>query len=210
MKKHPLRLCVLASGKGSDFLSLIKGSFRPDSGCEIVLMITNNPDAGAIHKAEKHEIPNRCINSKDYTERKEFIDAFILALKEHSVEFIALAGYLRKIPPEIIRAFPNRIVNIHPALLPSFGGKGMYGEAVHRAVLEAGCKISGVTVHFVDEEYDRGRIIAQSAVPVLDDDTTETLAERVLEEEHRLYPEVLSWFGHGRVKIESGRIKILK
>jgi len=130
-------------------------------------------------------------------------------LNDHQADFIALAGYLRKIPPGLIRKFTNRIINIHPALLPSFGGKGMYGEKVHQAVLDTGCKISGCTIHLVNEEYDRGAIVAQRAVPVMDDDTAETLGKRILKQEHLLYPEVVTWFAQNRVKIEGMRTKII-
>lgn len=207
--ERQLRVCVLASGRGTDFFSLIKGSHKPGSGYRIALLITNNPQAGAIAKAVEYDIPYKYISRKDFGRREDFLASFLAILQEYNVEFIALAGYLRKIPPEVIREFPRRIINIHPALLPSFGGKGMYGEAVHKAVLEAGCRVSGVTVHIVDEEYDRGGIVAQRAVPVEEDDTPDTLAKRVLEEEHQLYPQIVSWFANGRVKFVGDRIKIL-
>jgi phosphoribosylglycinamide formyltransferase-1 len=130
-------------------------------------------------------------------------------LAKHEVNFIALAGFMRKIPAGVVRQFHHRLVNIHPALLPSFGGKGMYGRRVHEAVLEFGCTVTGATVHFVDEEYDTGAPILQCCVPVLDDDTPETLATRVLEVEHQLYPEALQLFAEGRVRIERRRVKIL-
>jgi phosphoribosylglycinamide formyltransferase-1 len=131
-------------------------------------------------------------------------------LAQHDVNFIALAGFMRKIPVEVVRQFRHRLVNIHPALLPSFGGKGMYGHRVHEAVLEYGCKVSGATVHFVDEEYDSGAPILQRCVPVLDDDTAETLAARVLEIEHQIYPEALQLFAVERVRVEGRKVKLLQ
>jgi len=127
-------------------------------------------------------------------------------LYRHQIDFIALAGYLKKLPAAIVREFRNRIVNIHPALLPSFGGKGMYGIHVHEAVLKAGVKVTGVTVHLVDEEYDHGPIVLQRAVEVHDDDTPETLAQRVLQVEHELYPEALQLFAEGRIRVDHGRV----
>jgi formyltetrahydrofolate-dependent phosphoribosylglycinamide formyltransferase len=121
-------------------------------------------------------------------DRATFPDRLIARLAEEAVDVVLLAGYLRLVPPQVVREYPNRILNIHPALLPAFGGKGMYGARVHQAVLESGARISGATVHFVDEEYDQGRILAQWPVPVLADDTPETLATRIREIEHLLYP----------------------
>lgn len=205
-----MRIAVFASGRGSGFLSLVEASEKAELGWKVALLITNNPEAGAIEKAESHGIPHRIINRKDFGEREDFIRALLEAVQEFQVDFIALAGYLRKIPPEVIRQFRGRMVNIHPALLPSFGGKGMYGEKVHQAALDAGCKVSGVSVHLVDEEYDRGPIVAQRAVNVREGDTAESLAKRVLEAEHRLYPEVVTWFAQGRVKLEGGHVKALE
>ncbi len=210
MPEDGLRLAVFASGRGSDFLSLVEASQKEDLGWRVTLLITNNPEAGAIEKAEKHGIPHQVINRRDFAERNDFVRTLLETFQEYRINFIALAGYLRKIPPEVIRRFPGRMVNIHPALLPSFGGKGMYGERVHQAVLDTGCKVSGVTVHIVDEEYDCGPIVAQRIVEVRDDDDCESLAARVLEVEHKLYPEALTWFAQGRVRFEGRRVKILK
>lgn len=129
-------------------------------------------------------------------------------LRTHDIDFLVLAGYLKLIPAEVVRAFRHRIVNIHPALLPSFGGAGMYGRHVHEAVLKAGARVSGATVHIVDEEYDRGPIVAQECVPVLDGDTASSLAARVLEVEHRIYSEALQLFARNRVRVEDGKITI--
>jgi formyltetrahydrofolate-dependent phosphoribosylglycinamide formyltransferase len=187
----------------------VEASIKEELGWKVVLLITNNAEAGAIIKAHRFNLPYRIINSKDFTQRNEFVLKLEQNLEEFQINFIALAGYLRKIPLEIVRQFPQRIVNIHPALLPNFGGKGLYGLKVHQAVLDAGCKITGVTVHLVDEEYDRGPIIAQRTVPVLDTDDAETLAQRVLEVEHKLYPEVITLFAQGRITIINGKVKTI-
>jgi len=205
-----MNVAVFASGSGTDFLSLVKASQERELGWKVVLLITNNPEAGAIDKAKAHNIPWKCINRQDFKDGNDFLNSILILLDSHKADFIALAGYLRKIPPGLIRKYKDRIINIHPALLPSFGGKGMYGEKVHQAVLDNGCKISGCTIHLVDEEYDRGAIVAQRAVPVKDDDTAETLGKRILTQEHLLYPEVVTWFAGGSVKIEGMRTKIIR
>lgn len=205
-----MRVAVFASGNGSDFLALVKASQQTQPGWEVALLITNNPLAGAVKKAEDNNIPCQVIDRKDFEDGASFLKSLLTALDDSAVDFIALAGYLRKIPPEIIRRYRQRIVNIHPALLPLFGGKGMYGAKVHQAVIDAGCKVSGVTVHFVSEQYDEGRIIAQRCVPVEDDDDADALAARVLAAEHRLYPEIVTLFARGRIQIIDNRIKIIR
>lgn len=189
-----MRVAVFASGRGSDFLSLVEASEKENLGWEVALLLTNNPEAGAIEKAIAHNIPYKYLNRKNFAERDDFIRALFSAFDEYRIDLIALAGYLRKLPPEVVKKFRWKVLNIHPALLPDFGGKGMYGLRVHRAVLDAGRKFSGVTVHLVNEEYDRGSIVAQETVPVLVNDDAETLAQRVLKVEHRLYPEVITQF----------------
>jgi folate-dependent phosphoribosylglycinamide formyltransferase PurN len=149
------------------------------------------------------------ITSANYPSREDFVHGLLAVLREHGVDFIALAGYMKKIPVEIIRAYPQRIVNIHPALLPSFSGKGLYGHSVHDAVLKQGCKVTGVTIHVVDEEYDHGPIVSQRCVLVEEGDTTDSLAERVLRMEHCLYAETLQLFAEGRVEI-TGRHAVIR
>ena len=205
-----MNTAVFASGSGTDFLALVEASQDRDIGWKVVLLITNNPEAGAIDKAKANGIPFRVINRGDFANGQLFLDALLAALDEYNVDFIALAGYLRKISPGLIREFPNRIINIHPALLPAFGGKGIYGEKAHQEVLDSGCKVSGLTIHIVNEEYDRGPIVAQKTVEVLENETAETLGARILAEEHKLYPKVVTWFAHGRVIIEGSKTKILE
>ena len=201
----PLQLGVFASGRGSNFSAILGAIDRGLLRAEVRILISNNPGAGALLTARTRGIPAETVSSRDFDSRETFVDRLAGLLNRHGVDFIALAGYLKRIPAELVAAYPGRICNIHPALLPSFGGKGMYGIHVHEAVLAAGCKVTGVTVHVVDEKYDGGPIVLQQCVPVLDEDTPETLAARVLEVEHALYPRALALFADGRVRIEEGR-----
>lgn len=181
-----LPAAVFASGGGSNFQSLLdhQDTLTP---WRIRLLVTDRPGIGALDRAERGGVPARVIATRDRPPG-DVAAQTLEALREHGVEVIFLAGYLKLIPAEVIAAFRGRILNIHPALLPAFGGKGMWGMHVHRAVLASGARLSGPTVHLVDEEYDRGAIVAQWPVPVLPGDTPEALAARVLEVEHRLYP----------------------
>ena len=204
-----MRIAVFASGNGTDLQSIIDATVNGKLSAEIGLVLSNNQDSGALQRARNHGILDVYLSSKDFDSRDKFVGALINILECNRIDFIALAGYLRKVPPEIVGKFKNRIVNIHPALLPSFCGKNMYGMRVHREVIEYGCKVTGVTIHLVDNDYDRGPIVAQRCVPVLDDDTPETLAERVLTVEHKLYPEVLQWFADDRIFIDDKKVKII-
>jgi len=179
-------VAVFASGGGSNFQALLDHQ-GPDAPWRIRLLVSDRDGIGALGRAETHGVPVRVIRTKGRPPA-EVAEETLAALREHGVDVIFLAGYLKLVPREVVTAYRRRILNIHPALLPSFGGMGMYGMNVHRAVLEAGARVSGPTVHFVDEEYDQGRIVGQWPVPVQVDDTPEALAARVLEVEHRLYP----------------------
>ncbi len=189
-----LNLAVFISGGGTDLQSIIDAVKAGALDADIRLVLSNKPDAYGLVRAQNAGIPTAVISSGDFDERDDFIRTLLDILDEHGVDFIALAGYLRKIPPELIDKFRGRIVNIHPGPLPDFGGKGMYGIRVHEAVLEAGLTETCVTIHQVTEGYDEGNIIATRAVEVLPDDTPEVLQKRVLEVEHELYPEVLQRF----------------
>lgn len=181
-----LRTAVFASGGGSNFQALLDHQ-GPSCAWEIVLLVTDRGDASAIERARRAGVPVTVAppGGRD----PEAVAAELLGtLDEHEVDLILLAGYLKLVPREVVERYRGRILNIHPALLPKFGGQGMYGMRVHRAVLEAGERESGASVHLVDEEYDRGAVIAQRRVPVHADDTPETLAARVLAVEHELYP----------------------
>jgi formyltetrahydrofolate-dependent phosphoribosylglycinamide formyltransferase len=201
---------VFASGRGSNFQAILKAIEEGRLDAEVRLLLTNNPNAGALSIAQNFDIPTAVVSKTDFESREQFIETMLSALRAHEVELIALAGYMKKIPSEVISAYRNRIVNIHPALLPSFGGKGMYGHYVHEAVIAQGCKVTGVTVHIVDEAYDHGPIVAQECVPVAEGDNAETLAARVLKVEHTIYARALQLFAEGRVEVRGNRVHIRK
>ncbi len=184
--REPLGAAVFASGGGSNLQALIDHQLRM-CPWSIRLVVTEREGAGALERADRAGIPTRVIPTKG-RDPKDVASDTLATLEEHDVQVVFLAGYLKLVPAAVVSTYRRRILNIHPALLPSFGGKGMYGMNVHRAVLESGTRLSGPTVHFVDEEYDRGTIFAQWPVPVLPEDTPERLASRVLQVEHRLYP----------------------
>ncbi|MBN2102769.1 phosphoribosylglycinamide formyltransferase [bacterium] len=204
----PLKLAVFASGRGSNFLAILDAIDAGRLSAEVEVVISNNPQAGALDIARERSIPAVVINKKMFAQREAFVQSMLATLKKHEVTLVVLAGYMKKIPPEIILQYKNRVLNIHPALLPSFGGKGMYGHHVHEAVLAQGCRISGVTVHLVDEVYDRGPIVAQRCVSVEEGDTPGTLAARVLKTEHQIYAETLQLFAEGRVEVKEGKVGI--
>ncbi|MDX1674299.1 MAG: phosphoribosylglycinamide formyltransferase [Longimicrobiales bacterium] len=185
------RLAVFASGSGTNLQALID-HFAANDAADLALVISDRAECGALERAEQAGIPTHHIPVQTRPIAAVSADT-IDALESARIDLVALAGYLRLIPPDVVRRFHYRILNIHPALLPGFGGKGMYGLRVHRAVLDAGCRITGPTVHLVDERYDEGRIVAQWPVPVLDEDTPETLSQRVLRVEHVLYPAAVEW-----------------
>lgn len=186
------KVVVFASGSGTDFQSIIDAIAEKSLHAEIAGLITSNPDAGALDRAEKNDIPARILRLSDYPDTESYTIALVDQLDEWKPDLIVLAGYLKKIPVEVIRQYENKIINIHPALLPKYGGKGFYGIKVHRAVITSGDHESGCTVHIVTEEYDKGPILAQVKVPVQKGDTPEILQQRVLKEEHRLLPQVIS------------------
>lgn len=196
-----LNIAVFVSGQGSNLRAIHEAIEQSALDARICLVAASRPDAPALEWASVKEI-STAIMQHGY---ENTADAMIEILSEHGVEFIVLAGYLKLIPAAVVHAYRHRIVNIHPALLPSFGGAGMYGRHVHEAVIEAGVKVSGATVHVVDEDYDRGPIVMQQCVPVHESDTAATLAARVLDVEHRLFPLALQLFAEDRVRIENGK-----
>lgn len=200
-----LQLGVFASGRGSNFKAIIDAIQENRLNADLRLLLSNKQDAGALSIARNVDVPTAVLSKQSFETRDIFIGTMLSTLKQHGVEFIVLAGYMKKVPPEVISAYRNRIVNIHPALLPSFGGKGMYGHHVHEAVIGRGCKVTGVTVHIVDEVYDHGAIVAQRCVPVEEGDTPDRLASRVLKVEHQLYAEALQLFAEGRVEVVGQR-----
>lgn len=187
-----LNIAVLGSGRGSNFqaiLTAIQQGRVPNA--RIALVISNNSGAGILEIARNNSLPSVHLSHRQFPTEDEFVDALLSLLSAHGVNFIVLAGYMKRIHPRVINAYRHRIINIHPALLPRHGGPGMYGHFVHEAVIAAGDRLSGATVHFVDEEYDHGSIVLQKTVSVAPEDTPGTLAAKVLEIEHEIYPEAV-------------------
>ena len=184
-------IAVFASGGGSNFKSIHRHVQSGEIPANIVLAVSNNPGSGAIKYAKTHNIPTYIISKNrcpDPMLREQLLTNELL---EKNIDLICLAGYMKLIPKGIVGKFKNRILNIHPSLLPKFGGKGFFGINVHQAVIESGSKETGVTIHFVDDSYDSGKIIEQKKINVLSDDTAETLASRVLKIEHMFYPKII-------------------
>lgn len=187
----PKNIVVFASGTGSNFKAIHQAILKKELTARITALISDNPDAGALSYARENGIRGIVLSPSGFGEPARYSRELGKVLEEESPELIVLAGYLKKIPDEIVDRYHRRIVNIHPALLPKYGGKGWYGMRVHRAVIENGDKESGCTIHYVTRVYDEGPIIARVKVPVHEDDTAETLAARVLKQEHQLYPKVV-------------------
>ena len=195
-----LRLAVLISGGGTDLQSIIDEHKKGNINCEIALVISNRKSAYGLERAKQAGIPTACIK-----DQKELLKK----LQDEKIDFIVLAGYLAILQEDLIKAYPNKIINIHPSLIPSFCGPGMYGLHVHEAALAKGVKVSGATVHFVSEEVDGGPIIYQEAVSIADLDTAEAIQKRVLEIEHKILPMVVRYYCEVRIRIEKGRVHIL-
>ncbi len=188
-----IRVAVFASGRGSNFQTIHQVlSSMEHPPAEVILCVSNNPNPGAFEFARGVGIKTVRLSPKMFDDETDYDHALLSALRDHRVDMIVLAGYMRQLPSAVVKAYKGRILNIHPALLPKFGGKGMYGLHVHEAVLAAGESVTGPTVHIVDEEYDSGPIVAQEEVAVNAGDTPEILAARVLAAEHRLYPRVVA------------------
>jgi len=208
MKK--IKLGVLASGGGTNLQSIIDNIEAGKLDAEIKVVISNNSKAHALERARKHNIKDVHLSHKMFETKEEFDEKLLEIFKENEIDLVVLAGYMKILSPAVVRAYKERIINIHPALLPHFGGKGMYGIHVHQAVIKAGVKVTGVSVHLVDEVYDHGPIIAQRCVPVEDQDTPETLAARVLKIEHQLYSEAIQLFAEEKVEVRDNRVYIRK
>ena len=202
---HRLRVAVLLSGAGTSLENLCERIDAGELPAEVVVVIASKSDAGGLARARRRGIPALAIPRKAYPDVRAFNDAIHAELARHDVELVALLGFLS--PFELRGRFAGRAINVHPALIPAFCGRGLYGHRVHEAVLAAGVKLSGATVHFCDDGYDTGPIILQEAVPVLEDDTPETLAARVQEVERRLVPEAIRLIAEGRLAIEGGRVR---
>lgn len=185
-KKSGVHIAVLASGSGTNAQNLIE-YFRDHPDIHISLIISNKADAFVLKRAEKEQVPYKVLTGNDWDENGKASKV----LQAYGIDFIVLAGYLRLIPSWLIRLFPNKIVNIHPALLPNYGGKGMYGDKVHKAVIASNDKQSGITIHYVNDDYDKGDIIFQARCPVLSSDTPDSLAARIHLLEYEHYPRVV-------------------
>ena len=205
-KKKPIRLGVLISGGGTTLMNILEYIRRGKLNAEVAVVISSLSKAGGVAKAKNAGLEVKIVRKKDYTDIDQFSSRIETELVAANVDLVVQGGWLClwKIPSR----YENRVMNIHPALLPSFGGQGMWGHHVHEAVLKAGCKISGCTVHFCTNEYDSGPIIAQRTCPVEDDDTPDTLAARVFEQECIAYPQAIAWFAEGRLQVEGNRAKV--
>ena len=203
-----MNIAVFASGRGSNALAILTAINEGRLPARVTLLVSNNSSAGALELARSQNIPAIHLSQKHYSSEDAYGEQLLELLARNGVELIALAGYMKRIPAIVIARFRNRILNIHPALLPAFGGPGMYGMHVHEAVLAAGVKVTGATVHIVYEEYDKGPIVMQKVVEVSSNDTPETLAARVLPVEHEIYPKVLAAFAGNRVHIEGRKVWI--
>lgn len=205
-----LRVAVLVSGGGTNLQAIIdRVADGTITNTELAVVISNNYGVKALERAEKAGIPAVCISPKDYAERADFNQALLEAIDSYQVDLIVLAGFLVVIPPVMIEKYENRIINIHPSLIPAFCGTGYYGLKVHEAALARGVKVVGATVHFVDKGTDTGPIILQKAVAVQEGDTPEILQRRVMEQaEWQLLPQAIDLIANDRVEVEAGRVKI--
>ncbi len=203
------RLCVMVSGGGTDLQSVIDGVASGQIGGRIVLVVSDKGDAYALQRAQNAGIDTAVIERRAYASKKAFTEANLALYKKYKVDGIVLAGYLSILGRDIVEAYRGKILNIHPSLIPSFCGKGFYGLKVHEAVLAYGVKITGVTIHFIDEGADTGPIVAQQAVEVRDTDTAKVLQQRVLAVEHTLLPRIVALFCEDRIKINGRKVTII-
>jgi phosphoribosylglycinamide formyltransferase-1 len=203
MKK--VKIGVLVSGRGSNLQAIIDNIENGQLSAELAVVISDQPDAYSLERARKHNIPAVHMSAKGYKDKREEYDGLLVKeLQKRNVDLVCLAGFMRIITPVLIKAYTNRIMNIHPALLPAFPGLH-----VQKAALEHGAKLSGCTVHFVDEGMDTGPIIIQAAVPVLDNDTEDTLSERILTQEHKIYSRAIQLFAEGKLTIKGRRAVVI-
>ncbi|MBN2310788.1 MAG: phosphoribosylglycinamide formyltransferase [Candidatus Hydrogenedentes bacterium] len=200
-----IKVAVLLSGSGTTLQNLIDRIERGELDASIACVVSSRKSAFGLERARNHGIPAVAVHRKDYEDLDAFNRDIWEAVRRHEAELVVLAGFMSLL--EIPKDFAGRVINIHPALIPSFCGKGMYGHHVHEAVIESGVKLTGVTVHFADDEYDHGPIILQDAVPVLDNDTPDSLAERVQAMERELYPKAIQLFAEGRVVLDGRRVR---
>ncbi len=198
------RIGILISGRGSNMLSIVEAAERGRIPAVVAVVISNEREAAGIGKAAAHGVETLILDHRDAASRDDHDRRLLAALDERRIDLVCLAGYMRRLTPAFVKTYSGRILNIHPSLLPAFPGLD-----AQRKALEYGARFSGVTVHFVDEGVDTGPIVLQAAVPVEPDDTPATLADRILQEEHRLYPEAIRLFFEGRLQVEGRRVRIL-
>lgn len=203
----PLKIAVLLSGSGTTLQNLIDRAGSGELDVQFVCVISSRTGAYGLERARKHNIPAIPVVRKDYGALDEFNAALWDTVRRHGAELVVLAGFMSLL--QIPSDYENRVINVHPALIPAFCGQGMYGHHVHEAVIEYGVKLSGATVHFANNIYDAGPIILQDTVPVLDSDTPDTLAERVQAKERELYPKAIRLFADGRLRVEGRHVRIL-
>jgi len=204
--RAPLRIAVLLSGNGTSLENLCEQIDAGRVGGRVVVVLSSKEKAFGLERARRRGIPAVAVSRREHPDIETFNDALHAELAHHEIDLVALLGFLS--PFQLRGVFEGRAINVHPALIPAFCGKGYYGARVHRAVLEAGVKVSGATLHFVDEQYDHGPILLQQAVPVLEGDTPEALAARVMAAERRLVPEAVQLIAEDRVRIEGQRTRI--
>lgn len=203
-----LNLCVLASGSGSNLKAIIKATKSRSIASKVALVISNNSASKALTTARQNKIPAYHLSAKLFVSPVEFDKKFLSLLKQYNIDLIILAGYMKMLSTSIVQKYKNKILNIHPALLPKFGGKGMFGINVHAEVLRSGENVTGATVHFVDEIYDNGAVILQKEVKVKSGDTPVLLQKRVLRAEHKLYPEAIKLFEDKRISVRNNKVTI--
>lgn len=211
MSTEPIKIAVMVSGqgRGTNMQAIIDACKSGKINGSVGLVVGTKDDAPAMERARQEGVKTLAVSPKAYASVQEYDDAVLQALIDNQIDLICLAGYMRLMGQNVIDSYRNRIMNVHPALIPMFFGKGMYGHHVHEAVIERGVKFTGVTVHFVDEEYDTGPIILQAIVPVEENDTPDSLSARVLKHEHDTYTSAIAMFAQNRLFVENRKVKIL-
>jgi len=201
--KKKVNIGVLVSGSGTNFQSIIDNAEKGLLDADIKVVISNNPDSYALERAKKHNIPAVVIEQSDFKDREDFDRKMVEVLRSYLVELVAMAGFMRILSPLFVKAFPMRVMNIHPAILPSF--PGLHGQ---QKAFDYGVKFSGCSVHFADEGVDTGAVIIQAVVPVYDDDSEETLSERILKEEHRIYSQAIQLYAEGKLEVVGRKVRV--
>lgn len=212
MTREPIRIAVMVSGqgRGSNMQAIIDACSSGKINGQVALVLGVKDDAPAMERARTAGVKTVAISPKSFPSDAEYDDAVLAALQDNKIDLVCLAGYMRVLGQNIVDAYRGRIMNVHPALVPSFCGKGLYGHHVHEAVIARGVKVTGVTVHFVDEDYDTGPIILQTVVPVQPEDTPDTIAARVLTQEHKTYTDAIALFAEGRLEIVDRKVRIVE